>query len=212
MKVFSAFPTPIYINNIQYDNDLFDILTNYEFEIFHTKERSGRYTISKKILDKSELKSLRTIIEQNYNTFFYDVLGLNKEVEFRLTTSWVVKLEPSNFGQKHYHSNSFFSGVFYLDVDENTSPIIFHKNGSNINEMGNPVVIGIPFEEEFQYNEFNSSSWKYQPKKGDLILFPSNLDHMMPENISNITRYSLAFNIFPYGLLNKNREDELELK
>lgn len=212
MKVFSAFPTPIYINNIEYDNDLLDTVKNYDYESFHSKELSGRYTVSKNILDKSELKFLRTIIEQNYNTLFYDILGFNKEIEFRIATSWVVKLEPQDFGHKHYHCNSFFSGVLYLEVDETTSPIVFYKNGSNINEMGDPVIIEIPFNEDFHYNEFNSPSWKYQPKKGDLILFPSNLAHMMPENSSNITRYSLAFNIFPYGILGKNTENALELK
>ena len=96
-----------------------------------------------------------------------------KEIEFRIATSWVVKLEPQDFGHKHYHCNSFFSGVLYLEVDETTSPIVFYRNTSNINEMGNPVIIEIPFDEDFYYNEFNSPSWKYQPKKGDLILFPS---------------------------------------
>jgi hypothetical protein len=51
MKVFSAFPTPIYINNIEYDNDLLNTVKTYDYESFHSKELSGRYTVSKNILE-----------------------------------------------------------------------------------------------------------------------------------------------------------------
>jgi uncharacterized protein (TIGR02466 family) len=188
MKIFSAFPTPIYINNIDYDFSLLETIKSYEYEIFHTKEQSGTYTISKKILERQELSSLKTIIENMYKQYMYEVLGFSDEIDFRITTSWVVRLFPNDYGQKHFHTNSFFSGVLYLDVDEQTSPIIFYKNGSNINELGNPSIIEIPFTDGFRYNEFNSHKWTYYPKKNDLIIFPSYLNHEMTENKSTITR------------------------
>jgi len=212
MKIFSAFPTPIYINNIDYDSSLFETMKNYEYDSFNTKEKSGTYTVSKKILERPELSSLKILIQNMYKQYMHEVLGFSKEIDFRITTSWVVRLLPNAYARYHFHKNSFFSGVFYLDVDEQTSPIIFYKNGSNLNELGDPCIIELPFTEGFQCNEFNSQEWIYYPKKNDLIIFPSYLYHEIPENKSIITRYSLAFNIFPYGNLGENREDELELK
>ena len=48
-------------------------------------------------------------------------------------------------------------------------------------------------------NMFNSEIFDFKPKKSHLIVFPSTLDHQVMVNRSTITRYSLAFNLFPTG-------------
>ena len=49
------------------------------------------------------------------------------------------------------------------------------------------------------YNSWNSESWWFDVGTGDLILFPSSLEHMVETVQGNQTRISLSFNTFPVG-------------
>ena len=45
-----------------------------------------------------------------------------------------------------------------------------------------------------KYNTFNSATFMLPMKRGELILFPSNLTHSVPVNQSDEERISLSFN------------------
>ena len=66
------------------------------------------------------------------------------------------------------------SGIFYLQVPENSANLFF-KSGKN--------------------NEF-----EIEPKKGEIVFFRSDLDHYVPENKSSDARVSLAFNCYKFPL------------
>ena len=53
------------------------------------------------------------------------------------------------------------------------------------------------------YTETNSSSLTLKIKEGDVIFFPSEIPHSITVNKSKLTRYSIAFNLFPTGTLGK---------
>ena len=46
---------------------------------------------------------------------------------------------------------------------------------------------------------YTTSEFFITPEPGDIILFPSHLEHRVLENDSNMPRYSLAFNFFARG-------------
>ena len=48
---------------------------------------------------------------------------------------------------------------------------------------------------------WNSESWWFPVKTGDVILFPSSLIHMVETKQGTNTRISLAFNVFIKELL-----------
>ena len=50
-----------------------------------------------------------------------------------------------------------------------------------------------------EYNNFNSGWWMQEMNPGDLIVFSANIEHRIPVNKTNQTRYSLAMNILPKG-------------
>ena len=50
-----------------------------------------------------------------------------------------------------------------------------------------------------KYNQYNSSNWTIPVKEGKLLLFPSGLQHSVPNNLSLDTRISLAFNVLIKG-------------
>ena len=52
-----------------------------------------------------------------------------------------------------------------------------------------------------EFNHFNSATFMLPMKKGELILFPSNLQHSVPANQSDEERISLSFNTWAKGSL-----------
>jgi len=63
---------------------------------------------------------------------------------------WVMEYEKGNHAVKHNHWPGGLSGVYYIDVEENSSPIIFENN------------------------------FTIEPKNGMLLLFPSIVNHEVP--------------------------------
>jgi uncharacterized protein (TIGR02466 family) len=209
MTIVPIFPTPVSISNINIDTtDFMETIKSFEYKRFMTQ--SASYTVDKRILHRPELKKLYQQFEQIYNNYIYNELGFSREIEFKVTTSWVVKLEPGDYSDPHYHAQSMFSCVFYLDVDEKSGGITFQRR-MKLNELGDsadPLII-VPLASSGNFNPFNAPSWKYNPSKNDFIIFPSHLTHDVSVNTSNITRYSLAFNLFPSGTFGI---DALELR
>ena len=69
-------------------------------------------------------------------------------------------------------------------------------------------LLKIPFE---KYNEYNSSNWTIPVNEGKLLLFPSGLQHSVPNNFSEDTRISLAFNVLIKGDLKESEISHLNL-
>ena len=60
--------------------------------------------------------------------------------------------------------------------------------------------------EKLNNNIFNSDTWWYPAKVGTLLLFPSHLEHSVPELEAEKDRYSLSFNTFFKGELGLSEE------
>jgi uncharacterized protein (TIGR02466 family) len=83
------------------------------------------------------------------------------------------------------HSNNHFSAVYYIKTPENCGNIVFKKD--SLDEM-----FPLPIDE---YNEVASYSTRFiTPKSGVLIIFKSNIQHMVEKNKSNNDRVSIAMN------------------
>jgi hypothetical protein len=55
------------------------------------------------------------------------------------------------------------------------------------------------------WNLWNSESWWFPVKTGDIIMFPSSLTHMVENKEGTNTRISLAFNVFIKGTIGNNK-------
>jgi len=102
-----------------------------------------------------------------------------------ISNTWVSYQYPSSKLKKHTHPGSSISGVLYLRTDEDSSPIYFYNPNpfasfTTINDMQNP---------------FTREHVKFQPKTGDLLIFPSWLAHGsdIEENMSK-ERIIFSFN------------------
>jgi uncharacterized protein (TIGR02466 family) len=98
------------------------------------------------------------------------------------------------------------SGVIYLLTTENSGAICFHKDRTVKNIFTD--TIRIDFSNQ---NNWNTEVLGFKPMNNDILLFPSILNHSVSINDSNEDRYSLAFNVFPRGIIAAGGNSELTL-
>lgn len=111
------------------------------------------------------------------NFFSYQVINL-----------WLNEYKHTNFQLPHNHPGYLVSGVFYVDVPKDGSPLIFH----NPNQLFQNHFI---LSEDKQYNCYNSNVWNMFPNEGEVLIFNSNLVHEVPRHNSNEIRRTIAFDI-----------------
>ena len=141
-----------------------------------------------------QLKFLKDKLLEEFYLFSSDVMKYTNE--FEITTSWFTECKEGQSSKFHNHNNCILSGVFYLQTDENSGDIKFQSFDDN------RCLI-----HKEKYNVFNSIEYGFKPSNGLLLIFPSELWHRIEENKSNITRYSLAFNLTPVGLVGYDSTD-----
>jgi len=161
---------------------------------------NGDYTSDKTVLEDSNLKDLKSKIQEHVDFFLYEVLDCKQTQKFEIQNSWINKHQQHDFAGSHNHTNSLVSGVYYISVEDQSGAIQFEKNKSYFNLW--PDLIDIEFNNDLEKtNIFNAQAWAITPTNGDIVLFPSHLHHSVYENHSERLRYSLAFNVFPRGVL-----------
>ena len=192
--IHNLFPTPVAIYKLERK------LTEEELVFIkgqETRPNMGNVTsIDNIILRNHSMTKLRDFIESSVSEYFKNVYSPKHDVSLRITQSWINYTEPGQYHHKHAHPNSFVSGVFYPQANRETDKIYFYRDGFQ--------QIKLPPSD---WNLWNSDSWWFEVGTGDLILFPSNLIHMVETVKGEDTRISLSFNTFPVGLVG----DEMDL-
>jgi len=108
---------------------------------------------------------------------------------YDIFTSWMTKTTSTfRHGFDHMHCNSFYSGVLYLT--DKCSPILFRhplpwRWSSGAQDRNNGVLA--------------SNQFAFTPKKGDIVMFPSHVHHIILPHHQEEARCSLAFNVIPVG-------------
>ena len=144
------------------------------------------------VLDKPELSNIRAFIEAKLHKFVTEIMASTDKLV--ITQSWLNKNKKGESHHEHVHPNSMVSGVWYPQIHEQLPPIQFRHRGQR----------DISLQTE-KYNTFNSATFMLPMKRGELILFPSNLTHSVPTNQSDEERISLSFNTWPKGNMGDER-------
>ena len=128
----------------------------------------------------------KTII--NATKSILDEQGYIGEVE--ITNMWgnILRPQSQRAHAPHTHSNNFLSGVFYLKTSDDTSPIRFFDPRPQADVLK-------PRKKE--YNRLNSNIAQFQSETGWGVVFPSWLQHWVPETKDE--RMSIAWNIIVRG-------------
>lgn len=156
------------------------------------------------ILDEPAMAELKQEINEVLKSYVENVIAPSSpDIELYITQSWLNYTRPGEWHHKHTHSNSFMSGVFYVNADEKLDKIVF------INDTYR--TIKIPSD---KVNHFNTETWEFTSRTGLLVLFPSSMVHMVEKKAEthNNLRVSLAFNTFVRGTLGAKKSlTELKL-
>lgn len=199
-NIIDVFPTPILsCKNFlpeQYVNELKNMLENCEYLLYDDEdeiERKKKVKQSKSQNILREFPAVKNEIIETFKEYAYNVLKVEMmELDFKIGSSWGVKLVPGADSIKHTHANYYYSGVLYLT--ENPSPINFFLGPHVYN-----------FHERFMFdysevNQYNANRLTYIPEINEILFFPSHLKHQISRNTSDAVRYSIAFNIHPSGI------------
>jgi len=191
--IIPIFPEAVlYSQQINVDsNKIMNYLKKIEFDITESSiEKESDCFASKSLNIFNDLNFLKKEISKHVG--FYLNKLLHYKMDYKFTTSWATKTTNKGYGQKHSHGNCFLSGVYY-PIGNKDFKINFYKKHSTIWDI-----------DIKEYNEFNAKKIIFEVKNNNtLILFPSELDHSISANNSNITRYSIAFNVNPKGLIGR---------
>jgi uncharacterized protein (TIGR02466 family) len=189
------FPTPIYISKINRE------LTTKELSFINktklnTYNNEGNTTSNNNyILNDKAFKNLKEELDLRVKDYFDKVISPRNNITPYITQSWLNYTEINQYHHKHAHPNSLVSGVFYINCNEEFDKIKF------FNDKYKQIKLQIK-----DWNIWNSESWWFSVKTGDVILFPSSLTHMVESKQGDNTRISLAFNVFIKGTVGDNKQ------
>jgi uncharacterized protein (TIGR02466 family) len=188
MQIRPIFPQAVIgLNKLEVDhNKILKYLQTIEFEKTASsigKKADGYVSKSFNVLE--DISYLKDEIYNNVKNYLNNIMKL--KMNFQITSSWATKTLPDGYSHKHLHQNSYLSGVYYPVGDEKFS-IKFYKK---VNFWG---------IESIEANNLNAEWYCINIHENSaLILFPSYLKHSIEKNLSNKTRYSIAFNTLPFG-------------
>ena len=156
----------------------------------HVKQSKDTY-----ILNSPELLSIRRFAESKIDFFAKEVM--KSDTGLIITQSWVNKIVKGSHHHAHTHPHSILSGVWYPARDESVAPIIF-KNPQRLRDVWLRPNKRTPFNHA-------SSSMEVPAGKSLLLIFPSNLRHLVDFNSLDSPRFSLSFNTWSAGSLGSER-------
>lgn len=154
--------------------------------------RQNLISENKYIFEEPELLSIKVAVQKILDTYATEVMGISQKLY--VTQSWSLVNYPNIGMHGHSHSNSLISGsLYYTDLPEPNSGMIFDRHRGYQQLELNPV--------REKQNIYNTPLNIIKPKKNEVLLFSSGLQHFVESNASTEPRYSIAFNTFIKGQL-----------
>lgn len=140
------------------------------------------------ILDDLTFKPLIEFVTEKV-WLFSEKFGIDKNEKRNLICSdaWFNISKPENYQEYHVHVRSHFSAVFYLKMPKNSGNIVFRRPGS-FGDMFTLDTEVFPPE--------SCQTYIITPEVNQLLIFRSNLFHMVTKNKSNDERISIAMNFY----------------
>jgi uncharacterized protein (TIGR02466 family) len=136
-------------------------------------------------LKKSECTSIDDFIEK-LDFAIADLSGRVGLPASECLSIWINVNTPNSFNITHNHTNSIFSGVFYIEATKDQGNIVFERNDDA--QYFIPPVQGMP------QTAYNSFATEYPPLTGNLYLFGGWVKHWVRPNETDRDRISISFN------------------
>tara|TARA_Y100000114_G_C11648734_1_gene273057 strand:+ start:138 stop:740 length:603 start_codon:yes stop_codon:yes gene_type:complete len=193
-EILHLWPIPIYKRNIGLKSEWEEVVESFEWK--KMKSGTGQLTKTLSLLEDERLAELKNLVlsaAHEYTRHHYGILN-----KFKIVSSWALKTMPeevAGFGEFHNHGNCVMSASYYFDRTPESGGISFKRNATM-----NPLLAP---NFEFEIGEDkpeNLDAIRVEPEPGDILFFPSYLEHRPELNMSDKKRLSMGCNFFPDGL------------
>jgi uncharacterized protein (TIGR02466 family) len=195
MRVEHLFPEPVYFSNLDRALTKTELRTIAQYKEKTSKNQGNLRTRDSYVLEHKTFKNLKKDLNQKIINYFNKIICCPNSTIPYITQSWISYTKENQFHHRHVHSNSYISGVFYINADKEVDKINFYRSGYS---RFLPAVT--------QFNIFNSTMAAYPIQGGDVLLFPSSLQHGVDFKKGTNIRTSLSFNVFFKGTFGSNKE------
>tara|TARA_Y100000114_G_scaffold109301_1_gene102749 strand:- start:407 stop:1075 length:669 start_codon:yes stop_codon:yes gene_type:complete len=148
------------------------------------KSKSTDFITEKYLRILENYPTLRDLLEAKFNMFAYKMIG--KDYKFKITTSWLTRLDTGDCIHPHSHHNCFYSGILYYGKDYSDA-IPLTLTNPLLNTVANV------YAENSGEHNLMWHNYTLQPFPGALYFWPSHIQHYS-ELHTGESRFSLAFN------------------
>ena len=203
MPIYQLFPEPVYYSKLERSLTKEELKTVNKYKKKTYPNMSNTTSNDNYVLENKTLKNLKKDLNKKVINYFNEVVCTSNSIIPYITQSWINYTETNQFHHQHAHSNSYISGVFYIDAQKEVDSITFYKPNANETIRLNVT----------KYNPFNAASCLFPVETGNIFLFPSFLIHGVNKKKGTNTRISLSFNVFIKGIIgDKSNLTELILE
>jgi uncharacterized protein (TIGR02466 family) len=123
--------------------------------------------------------------ENGTSKFLSEYVHLSDQYYAECTEFWFNLAGPGTYQEYHNHPNSHFSAVYYVKTSEKCGNIIFRDINSFADMFSLPI-----YENQLKAHK----TCYYVPQDSLLLIFRSNLIHMVEKNLSSSDRISISMN------------------
>lgn len=192
-ELVQLFPTPLLIGKYQKDmSKELEFIKNLKYREKgigeHSNDSLNRQSIETFLFDYPEMFEIKQFCEAYLQYYVKNIMECKDELF--ITQCWSNITGTGERHHEHSHPNSIVSGVFYFQNNSKLPPIQFRR--PQLRDLSLDVA---------KHNNFNSSTFLLPAESGELLLFPSTLQHCVLDNKSDEDRISIAFNTFTKGSL-----------
>lgn len=110
-----------------------------------------------------------------------------KNVSPILLNSWINLAQPGNYQEYHIHTNSHISVVYFIKIPKDSGSLVFRSHSADKDMLELPTT---------ELTPPSFKTWRVEPVENKLVMFKSNLSHMVERNKSNEDRVTIAMNFF----------------
>jgi uncharacterized protein (TIGR02466 family) len=189
MTSTAYFPTLIYETNLSVDNASLlskaielknsdsRVTTSWFCDTFNT---IGTYDITQ----DANFSDFVNVCMDHVKLFSHEY-GIHNPI-IKHKEGWINVATTNQYQEFHIHPNNHFSLAYYVSVPDNSGDIIF-RSAESATDM-----FMLPFGAE---TFATMKTVKVKPVVGKLVIFRSNLLHMVEKNRSEDIRVSVSFNV-----------------
>ena len=149
-----------------------------------TKSPSNSFHLDEQFHKVEQFDKLLNLVHDNVQ-IFGENLGVT-QYEFKCTNAWYNSYTKHQFQEFHAHPNNYFSAIYFCDIPEGSSPIIF----SDFTKMGTML----PHMDCTKTPEFFKYTSTIEFQSNTLLIFRSHLPHSVPFGKNEEERITFSFN------------------